>query len=212
MDCCSASLIVEPSAVIHPGVELPVSGYVGAFTEIGKLHRTQRQAEPDGDVPPTIIGKGVVIESHCVVYAGATLEAEVICNDYVSIGGGSTIGRGTKLQYRSQIHDRVRVGSGCRIGGFLCDDTVIGPNTSFYGKAVHRYAKHGAGEVGRAPHIGSDVVVAFDALVVGPVTVGDGSYVVPGAIVTRDVPPNTVVTGANQQQTAHAEAVQRGPG
>lgn len=209
MDRRPGPLIAESTAVVHPGVELPTSGYVGTFTELGKLHRTQRQAELNGDVPLTIIGSDVVIESHCVIYAGATLEADVICNDYVSIGGGTTVGRGAKLQYRSQIHDRVRIGSGCRIGGFLCDDTIIGPDTSFYGKSVHRYAKHGASDVGRAPHIGSDVVVAFDALVVGAVTVGDGSYVAPGAIVTKDVPPGTLVTGVNQQKV-YGKAVQGG--
>lgn len=209
MDRRPGPLIVEPTAVVHPGVELPTSGYVGTFSELGKLHRTQRHAEPDGAVPLTSIGSHVVIESHCVIYAGAMLEANVICNDFVSIGGGTTVGHGAKLQYRGQIHDRVRIGSGCRIGGFLCDETIIGPNTSFYGKSVHRYPKHGASHVGGAPRIGSDVVVAFDALVIGPVTVGDDSYVAPGAIVTKDVPRGTMVTGVNQQKV-YGEAVQGG--
>lgn len=83
MDRRPGALIVEPTAVVRPGVELPTSGCVGTFTEIGKLHRTQRQAEGDGAVPLTIIGSDVVVESHCVIYAGAKLEADVICNDYV---------------------------------------------------------------------------------------------------------------------------------
>ncbi|HYS38533.1 MAG TPA: hypothetical protein VEO01_23185, partial [Pseudonocardiaceae bacterium] len=45
-------------------------------------------------------------------------------------------------------------------------------------------------------------VVGYGARVIGGVRVGPRSYVAAGAIVTRDVPPEHVVTGVNIQTPA----------
>jgi len=40
------------------------------------------------------------------------------------------------------------------------------------------------------------VRVAVNAVIIGPVRIGEGAVIAPGAIVTKDVPPYTVVSGA----------------
>lgn len=50
------------------------------------------------------------------------------------------------------------------------------------------------------PVIGEGVIVADGAKVLGPIIVGDGSVIAAGAIVTRDVPSNTIVYGVNRQK------------
>ncbi len=43
-----------------------------------------------------------------------------------------------------------------------------------------------------------NAVIGFDALVIGPVKIGSNSYVCAGAIVSKNVPPNSVVYGVNK--------------
>ena len=40
------------------------------------------------------------------------------------------------------------------------------------------------------------VRVAVNAVIIGPVRIGEGAMVGPGAVVTKDVPPYTIVSGA----------------
>lgn len=50
----------------------------------------------------------------------------------------------------------------------------------------------------KPPFIEHNVVIGFNALVVGGIKIGHHSYVAAGAIVTKDVPPNSVVIGINK--------------
>lgn len=45
------------------------------------------------------------------------------------------------------------------------------------------------------PAIGNRVFIGCNAVVLGPITVGDESTIVAGAVVTKDVPANHVVAG-----------------
>lgn len=101
---------------------------------------------------------------------------------------------------------RLRVGAGVFInhgctlndmGGIeIGDDTLLGPNvsllTSGHPTAV---ADRQAGITVAPIRIGSDVWIGAGAIVVGGVTIGDGAVVAAGAVVTRDVPPATLVAG-----------------
>jgi serine O-acetyltransferase len=48
------------------------------------------------------------------------------------------------------------------------------------------------------PTIGSHVVVGAGARILGPITVGDGAVIGANAVVRRDVPPRTIVVGADR--------------
>ena len=49
----------------------------------------------------------------------------------------------------------------------------------------------------RHAKIGNNVVLGAGCTIIGPITIGDNSFIGARAIVTRDVPPNTVVIGTN---------------
>ncbi len=116
------------------------------------------------------------------------------------VGYGARIGHEVRLVYGAYVCDRVHIGDGARVAGFVCDGAVIGARLTMMGRLVHEYSRPHRGwwEVDEpAPLIHGDTVVGFDALVVGGVAVGPRSYVAAGAVVTRDVPPGHVVTGTN---------------
>jgi len=48
---------------------------------------------------------------------------------------------------------------------------------------------------GEAPTIGDDVEIGANALVLGPISVGNGAVIGAGAVVTKDVPARAIVVG-----------------
>lgn len=55
--------------------------------------------------------------------------------------------------------------------------------------------KHGTIRTGYDVHIGEGCWIASGAMIFGGVTVGDNSIIAAGSIVTKDVPPGTIVKG-----------------
>ena len=51
------------------------------------------------------------------------------------------------------------------------------------------------GEKKHPTTIGEDVFIGSDTMLVAPLTVGDGARTGAGAVVTKDVPPDTLVAG-----------------
>ena len=83
------------------------------------------------------------------------------------------------------------------LGGLdIADDVLIGPNVSIIttGHPVEP-AQRRAVTIGKPIVIERNVWIATGAIVIGGVTVGENSIVAAGSVVTRDVPPNTLVGG-----------------
>jgi acetyltransferase-like isoleucine patch superfamily enzyme len=83
------------------------------------------------------------------------------------------------------------------LGGLdIGDDVLIGPNVSLItaGHPVEP-AQRRAATIGKPIVIERNVWIAAGATIIGGVTVGENSVVAAGSVVTRDVPPNTLVGG-----------------
>ena len=83
------------------------------------------------------------------------------------------------------------------LGGLsIVDDVMIGPNASII-TAGHPLepSKRRAATIGKPIAIERNVWIAAGATIVGGVTVGENSVVATGSIVTKNVPPNTLVGG-----------------
>jgi UDP-2-acetamido-3-amino-2,3-dideoxy-glucuronate N-acetyltransferase len=128
--------------------------------------------------------------------------------DFVNLYGCS-IGDNTKIGTFVEIQKNASVGSNCKISShtFICegvhieDDVFVGHNVTFINdkfprsvnfdgtmqteddwKVVETYVKKGAS-------IGSSATIMCG------ITIGENSVVGAGAVVTKDVPPRTVVAG-----------------
>ncbi len=99
----------------------------------------------------------------------------------ISIGDDVTINEGVTLGAHApiQIGDRVRLSTG-----------VILQTAYLEARAVPR-----RGHLKKPITIGADVWIASRAIILAGVTVGEGSVVAAGAIVTRDVPPMSLAVG-----------------
>ena len=84
------------------------------------------------------------------------------------------------------------------LGGLdIADDVMIGPNVSIIttGHPLEPSQRRKV-TIGKPIVIESNVWIAAGATIIGGVTVGENSVVAAGTVVTKDVPPNTLVGGA----------------
>ena len=77
-------------------------------------------------------------------------------------------------------------------GIVIGDDVRIGKGVTIYQNVTLGRAN---AEQSSYPVIGDGVTLYAGAVIVGPVTVGDGAVVAANAVVNRDVPPGSVVGG-----------------
>ncbi|CAD6520850.1 Putative acetyltransferase [Paraburkholderia hiiakae] len=83
------------------------------------------------------------------------------------------------------------------LGGLdIADDVMIGPNVSLItsGHPIEP-SRRRDGVIAKPIVIERNVWIAAGATVIGGVTVGENSVVAAGSVVTKDVPPNTLVGG-----------------
>lgn len=83
------------------------------------------------------------------------------------------------------------------LGGLdIADDVMIGPNVSLItaGHPINPSQRRAA-TIGKPIVIERNVWIAAGATIVGGVRVGENSVVAAGSVVTKDVPPNTIVGG-----------------
>ena len=106
---------------------------------------------------------------------------------YTDCGKNITIGKNVFLNMGCKFQDQ---------GGIFIDDgALIGHNVVL---ATLNHAMDPADRATMIPapiHIGKRVWIGANATVLPGVTIGDGAIVAAGAVVTKDVPENTVVGG-----------------
>ena len=110
---------------------------------------------------------------------------------------------------RKNIHigKQVFINMGCKFqdqgGIFIEDGALIGHNVVL-ATLNHAMRPERRGDMLPAPiHIGKRVWIGSNAAVLPGVTIGDGAIVAAGAVVTRDVPENTIVGGVPARVLRH---------
>lgn len=145
---------------------------------------------------------------HCVIAPDVKLGKNVKIFSFVNLYG-CTIGDNTKLGTFVEVQKNATVGKNCKISShtFICegvhieDNVFVGHNVTFindlYPKATTPDGKMQTEDdwtvvptfVKKGASIGSS------ATILAGVTIGENAIVGAGAVVTKDVLPNTVVAG-----------------
>lgn len=105
------------------------------------------------------------------------------------------------------VGKNVFINMGCKFqdqgGIYIGDGTLIGHNVVL-ATLNHAKSPNDRGTMVPAPiHIGKHVWIGSNATVLPGVTIGDGAIVAAGAVVTRDVPENTIVGGVPASVMRH---------
>jgi acetyltransferase-like isoleucine patch superfamily enzyme len=193
-----SGVTVGPFCTINANVSVGEGSFVDSHTTLG-APTTDFYTDPGTfDPPPCRIGGGVLVRSHSVVYAGATIGDEVETGHRVTIREGSVIAEGARIgtlcdlqgeltigRY-ARLHSSVFVPQGSTIEEFawlfphvvLMNDPHPPSDTCTVGPTVRRFAVIGAG-----------------AMVFPGVEIGEGAVVGAMTLVRKDVPPRTVLVG-----------------
>jgi UDP-2-acetamido-3-amino-2,3-dideoxy-glucuronate N-acetyltransferase len=143
---------------------------------------SEKRIHPSADVQSDQIGEGTLIWQFCVVLPGAVIGRDCNINAHCFIENDVVVG------------DRVTVKCGVQLwdGMTVEDDVFIGPNATFTNDRRPRSKQ--PFDLQRTT-IKRGASVGANATILPGVTLGEGSFVAAGAVVTKDVPPGRMVMG-----------------
>jgi acetyltransferase-like isoleucine patch superfamily enzyme len=181
---------------IFSNVSLPPDAQVDDFVILGKPPRDQQP----GDLP-LVIGRGCVIRSHTVIYAGNSIGAHFQTGHGVNIREGNLIGDNVSIGTHSVIEHHVKIGNNVRIHTkvFVPEYTVLedgcwlGPGVMIT-NALYPVSQ-GVKDRLAGAHIEMGAIVGASAVLLPGVHIGARALVGAGAVVTKDVPANAIVVG-----------------
>jgi UDP-3-O-[3-hydroxymyristoyl] glucosamine N-acyltransferase LpxD len=202
----ASTAVVDDSAEIGEGVD------IGHFCVIE---------------PGVVIGDGTRIDHHVVLKTGVQLGRGVRIASHTSVGGHGfgfemdDDGVPVRIGHRGGvvIGDEVEIGHQCSIAQGTIEPTTIGDHVKIddcvfiaHNVQIGRssYVIAGA-EISGSVTIGERVWISPEVTVINKVTIGDDALVGIGAVVVKDVDPNTIVAGvpAKPRGPRHPELGQR---
>ncbi len=182
----------------------PSSTYIETGVTIGRdtvilpnTHIHGQTVIGDGNIlgPNTII-RDSRIGNRCRVLAsvieGATLEDDIDMGPFARLRKGAHLAKGVHMGNFGEVKDSY-LAPGVKLGHFsYIGNATIGENTNIgAGTITCNYD----GENKNPTEIGSDVFIGSDTMLVAPLKIGDGAKTGAGAVVTKDVAPDTLVVG-----------------
>ncbi len=172
---------VGRDTTIHPGAILAGATKVGENCTIGPYCHLTDSEVADGVTLRAMsvlerarVGSGAQIGPFARLRPGAVLSDDVHVGNFVEVKN-STLGKGSKANHLTYLGD-AEIGAGCNIGA----GTIT---CNYDGKNKHRTT------------IEDGVYIGSDTMLVAPVRVGRGSKTGAGAVVTRDVPEDSLAVG-----------------
>jgi acetyltransferase-like isoleucine patch superfamily enzyme len=148
--------------------------------------------------PTLSIGPHAVVRSFTVIYAGSTIGAHletghgVVIREENRIGDEFSIWNNSTIDYGCVIGNRVRVHTGVYVAQFTVieDDVFLAPGVMIANDR-HPICR----DCMKGPTIKRGARVGVNATLLPEVVIGEEALVGAGAVVTKDVPPRTVVVG-----------------
>jgi len=130
------------------------------------------------------IGEGTKIWHFSHIMAGAKIGERCSLGQNVNVGGNAVIGNGVKIQNNVSIYDSVEIEDDVFCGPSMVFTNVINPRAF-----VERKNEYKKTILKKGCSIGAN------ATVVCGVTIGEYALVGAGSVVTKDVPPYSLVYG-----------------
>jgi len=177
----SADARIGRDCVIYPGVSIEGRSIIGENCEIRNGSR----------ISNSIIGDNVVIKDHSLI-----IESE--------IGSDCSVGPFAHLRMNAKLEDKATVGNFVEVKKSVLGRETKAMHLSYLGDAtIGAKTNIGAGTITcnydgvrkNETIIEDNVKIGSDTMLVAPVRVGAGSVTGAGSVVTKDVPPNSLVAG-----------------
>jgi acetyltransferase-like isoleucine patch superfamily enzyme len=194
---------IHPTATVYEGSVLGEGVKVLEGAVVGKQPtlspRSTAKREP---LAPTTIGDGTIVSTGAIVFAGSRVGARVILGDQscvrerVEIGDDVVLGRGSYVENDTTIGAMTKIQAEAYITAYstLEEHVFIAPcvvttNDNWMGRTEKRFGNVIGPTIRRGARVGGGAILC------PAVEVGEEAFVGAGAVVTKDVPPRTVVVG-----------------
>jgi acetyltransferase-like isoleucine patch superfamily enzyme len=194
-----AGVVLHPHVVIESGVEIGAGTQVLPGTHLGRVPKAAGiiSREPRFERRLTI-GKGCAIGTNVVVYYDVEVAAETLLGDGASIREQSRIGPRSVIGRQVTLDAAVTVGEESRVmdKAHLTGEMTVGSRVFISALVTSANDNSfGDGEKLNGPTVEDDAAIGTGVSLLPGVTIGRGSIVASGAVVTRDVAPGTRVAG-----------------
>jgi bifunctional UDP-N-acetylglucosamine pyrophosphorylase/glucosamine-1-phosphate N-acetyltransferase len=158
--------------------------------------------------PNVVFGPGVEVEEGVEIrpfchLEGCRVEAGAIIGPFARLRPGTVVGAGAHVGNFVELK-AARLGTGAKANHLsYLGDAEIGAGTNIGAGTItcnyDGFAKH-------RTRIGRDAFVGSDAVLVAPVSVGDGAFVTAGSVITADVPDDAMAFGRARQENKPGRA------
>lgn len=181
-----SSAYIETEVTIGKDTVIMPNTYLFGNTEIGERNV----------IGPNTIIRNSKVGNGCKILAsdleGALLENDVDMGPFARLRKGAHLGNHVHMGNFGEVKDSY-LADGVKMGHFsYIGNAKIGSNTNIgAGTITANYD----GEKKNPTEIGEDVFIGSDTMLVAPVKLGDGARTGAGAIVTKNVPDDTLVVG-----------------
>ncbi|MQC25825.1 MAG: UDP-N-acetylglucosamine diphosphorylase/glucosamine-1-phosphate N-acetyltransferase [Chloroflexi bacterium] len=171
---------IGQDSTILPNTILQGETHIGENSTIG----------PNSIIRHSRIGDACKIEASVVEYA--TIGNHVDAGPFAHLRKGAHLDDGVHIGNFGEVKNS-HLGPGVKMGHFsYIGDATIGANTNIgAGTITANYD----GKNKNHTEIGENVFIGSDTMLVAPLKIGAGARTGAGAVVTKDVAPNTVVVG-----------------
>ncbi len=186
---------ISSQAIVHPWVEIREDASIDPWVVLGyPIQGSSRQVM-------LRIGRGAIIRSHTVVYAGSVIGDEfttghgALVRESNEIGDRVSIGSHAVIEHHVRLEDGVRIHTGAFIPEFSIVEAGawVGPHVVFT-NALYPLARDAKAGL-RGPHLMQGSKIGANATLLPGIKIGAHSLVGAGSVVVRDVPDGIVVAG-----------------
>jgi acetyltransferase-like isoleucine patch superfamily enzyme len=155
------------------------------------------------DAEPAVIGDDATVRSGSVIYAdsavgsGLTTGHGVLIRESTTLGDDVLVGTDAVIEDHCEIGSHVRLQTGVYLPSYttLGDRVFVGPRATLTNDP---YPVRQSADLD-GPTLADDATVGANATLLPGVHVGRRAFVAAGAVVTEDVPPDTLAVGTPAQ-------------
>jgi bifunctional UDP-N-acetylglucosamine pyrophosphorylase/glucosamine-1-phosphate N-acetyltransferase len=178
-------VVVEREAVLRPFTLLEGRTVVRAGASVGPFARLVDME----------IGPGAQVLDHCLLRE-SVVEAGASVGPFAHLRPGSRVGAAAKVGNFVELK-KTHLGDGSKAQHLsYLGDATIGPGVNVgAGTITCNYD----GVTKSPTRIEAGAFVGSDAILVAPVTIGEGAYVAAGSTITQDVPKDALALGRARQ-------------
>jgi UDP-2-acetamido-3-amino-2,3-dideoxy-glucuronate N-acetyltransferase len=192
-------VVIHADSIIGDNVRIDDHAVVGKLPMKAALSAVTKEQE----LTACVIGDGVILGTHVVVYRGCKLGSKVMVADLASVREDVEIGEYTIIGRGVTVENKVKIGKRCKVEteayvtalSEIEDNCFIAPevtftNDNFLGRTKERFKHHKGVTMKRGARIGANVTV------LPGITIQEDALVAAGSVVTKDVPARKIVLGS----------------